>query len=1149
MFLLLLLLGLPSALGDALSGARRETQQLCAPPAAAGFYCPASFSAPLACPAGSTCAGGAAAPVTCAANFFCPPGSANALACPQLTVSASGSSSAAACLLPLCSSTNPPTFSLALGANVTVSTNPGSAFYSDNQDCSIQISGPFGSLLVASFISFSTEDLYDYVYVLDGTRTSLQLLQASGSTLPAPVVSSSTNLTLRFTSDYTVTRSGVVAIVSAVCSAGTYQAGTTCITCSAGTYSSYGASSCSSACPAGKDCGSGTAVPCPANSYCPAGSIIPLACPAGLTSPTGSSSSTACTSTLPLCSFTNSYMFSLALGANVTVTTNTPGSSYYDNNRDCSIALSGPTGSVLAVSFLSFRTDWSDYFYLLDGGTRTSAQLLQASGSTLPAPVVSSSTNLTLRFYSDNSATRSGVVAIVSAVCPAGTYQAGTACITCSAGTYSSFGAFSCSLSACPAGKYCAGIGAVPCPPNSYCPPGSANALACAAGTGSISGASSAADCLLPLCSLTNSFVFPLALGANVTVTTNALGKSFYSNNMNCSIALSGPTGSVLAVNFISFSTQSSDYFYVLDGGTPTSLFQASGSYYSPPPATAVSAFNNLTLRFTSDGGSTSLGVVALVTAVCPAGTYQAGTTCITCSTGAYSSYGASSCSASSTCPAGKYCGGGTAVPCPANSFCPAGSIIPLACPAGFASPAGSSSPAACTSTLLPLCLFTDSYMFSLALGANVTVTTNTPSNSYYSYVNNPDCSMALSGPTGSVLAVSFLSFNTAWSDIFFVLDGTRPSAQLLLAARYSTYSTLPATVVSSFSSVTLRFASGYYISPGVVALITAVCPAGAYQAGAACITCSAGTYSSFGASSCSSACPAGKHCGGGTAVPCPANSYCPAGSVYPLPCPAGLTSPTGSSLPVACTSTLPLCSFTNTIFSLPLGANVTVTTNTPGSSYYDNNLDCSIALSGPTGSVLSVSFISFSTQFSDSLYVLDGGTRTSAQLLQASGYTLPSLVVSSFNNLTLRFTTGGSGWGGRCCSGDGCLPSRHLSSWHHMYQLPCRASKSSRILISNSLHKYSTPMLIFLFLFISSCIGFQCDSDHQYSWKFLLRLQPGLLHCSLWAHWLCTCSELHLLLYTVVGLPVCAGWWHAYLCAAPPRIWLQPALNCCLHL
>ena len=396
-------------------------------------------------------------------------------------------------------------------------------------DCSFAISGPTGFILRVDFVSFAS-DWQDAFYVLDGgTHTSSQLLQASGYTLPATVVSSSTNITLRFTSDSWGTSTGAVAIVSAVCPEGTYQAGTTCITCSAGTYSSYGASSCSSACPAGRFCsGSGIgAVSCPANSYCPAGTINPIACPAGLASPSGSSAAAACTSILPLCSFSQSYIFSLSLGANVSVTTNTPGDFYYANNMDCSFAISGPTGSILRVDFVSFASDWGDPFYVLDGENLTSARLLQASGYTLPATVVSSSKSIMLRFTSDNWGTSSGVVAIVSVVCPAGAYQAGTTCITCSAGTYSSYGATSCSASACPAGRFCSGIGAVSCPANFYCPPGSVNARACAAGTWSPAGSSSAADCLLPLCSFANSFTFSLALGANVTVSTNNIGKTF----------------------------------------------------------------------------------------------------------------------------------------------------------------------------------------------------------------------------------------------------------------------------------------------------------------------------------------------------------------------------------------------------------------------------------------------------------------------------------------------------------------------------------------------------------------------------------------------------------------------------------------------
>ena len=52
------------------------------------------------------------------------------------------------------------------------------------------------------FYFFTTESSLDYVSVYDGDSTSVPLIgQFSGSSLPAPITSSSTKLYVRFTSD------------------------------------------------------------------------------------------------------------------------------------------------------------------------------------------------------------------------------------------------------------------------------------------------------------------------------------------------------------------------------------------------------------------------------------------------------------------------------------------------------------------------------------------------------------------------------------------------------------------------------------------------------------------------------------------------------------------------------------------------------------------------------------------------------------------------------------------------------------------------------------------------------------------------------------------------------------------------------------
>ena len=62
------------------------------------------------------------------------------------------------------------------------------------------------------FYTFTTESSADYVRVYDGDSTSAPLIgYFSGSSLPAPITSSSTKLYVRFTSDGSVVYAGFAA--------------------------------------------------------------------------------------------------------------------------------------------------------------------------------------------------------------------------------------------------------------------------------------------------------------------------------------------------------------------------------------------------------------------------------------------------------------------------------------------------------------------------------------------------------------------------------------------------------------------------------------------------------------------------------------------------------------------------------------------------------------------------------------------------------------------------------------------------------------------------------------------------------------------------------------------------------------------------
>ena len=193
----------------------------------------ASSCFPVICPAGQylsgsvcyTCGagrysggGGSAFCSDCPAGQWSASGNASCTACAAGFYSGSGSALCTAGALPLCSSAYPYTYALAaLGASVPVATNPGSATYDNSLTCGITITAPVGALISISFLAFSTEEGFDYFSVWENNSTAIrQLLKVSGSSLPVAQVSTSNTITLTFSSDISVTGSGVRALVSAI---------------------------------------------------------------------------------------------------------------------------------------------------------------------------------------------------------------------------------------------------------------------------------------------------------------------------------------------------------------------------------------------------------------------------------------------------------------------------------------------------------------------------------------------------------------------------------------------------------------------------------------------------------------------------------------------------------------------------------------------------------------------------------------------------------------------------------------------------------------------------------------------------------------------------------------------------------------------
>lgn len=83
-------------------------------------------------------------------------------------------------------------------------------FYLDNMDCQWNLAS--NTKVEVTFFNFNTEPNADYLYVYDGDSSSSSLIgKFSGTSLPAPITSSSNKLYLRFTSDGLVQARGFTA--------------------------------------------------------------------------------------------------------------------------------------------------------------------------------------------------------------------------------------------------------------------------------------------------------------------------------------------------------------------------------------------------------------------------------------------------------------------------------------------------------------------------------------------------------------------------------------------------------------------------------------------------------------------------------------------------------------------------------------------------------------------------------------------------------------------------------------------------------------------------------------------------------------------------------------------------------------------------
>ena len=86
---------------------------------------------------------------------------------------------------------------------------------------------------------------------------------------------------------------------------------------------------------------------------------------------------------------------------------------FYANNMACQWNITSNANMArLELAFLHFRTESSaDYVNVYDGGSSASPLIGTFSGSSLPAPIMSSSNKLHVTFTTDGSETRTGFTA------------------------------------------------------------------------------------------------------------------------------------------------------------------------------------------------------------------------------------------------------------------------------------------------------------------------------------------------------------------------------------------------------------------------------------------------------------------------------------------------------------------------------------------------------------------------------------------------------------------------------------------------------------------------------------------------------------------------------------------------------------------
>jgi len=324
-----------------------------------------------------------------------------------------------------------------------ISDGSGGSNYGNNLDCKWLIKPTGQGTITLSFVSFETENNFDWVKVYDGETTSAPLLGTfSGSILPLPITSSSNKMLIHFKTDASQTKSGwtaqyVLNPVSSFCNS------LTTLTASNGTFSDGSGSKDYSN---NSDCkwliapsngnsiikldftsfktevqhdwikiydGETTSAPLlgtysgnnkPPQLIATSGKMLVHFKTNGTNTKDGWSAKY--TSTKSFCSGT-----STRTAASGTITDGS-GSLPYASNSNCKWSIKPTNASAVVLTFTAFDTEQgSDFVKVYNGSTTSSPLLGSFSGSTLPPQLTANSGKMLIHFTSNGVIEKQGFTA------------------------------------------------------------------------------------------------------------------------------------------------------------------------------------------------------------------------------------------------------------------------------------------------------------------------------------------------------------------------------------------------------------------------------------------------------------------------------------------------------------------------------------------------------------------------------------------------------------------------------------------------------------------------------------------------------------------------------------------------------------------